>query len=97
IVEGETVDIDEGQEVSSRKVGESSGAQQDVVRSSEGSAVPVPSFDMNIANPTGSVPLVSYDSTLGVNEKEAIEKILLITAEGGLVRGYEGDNETIGS
>ncbi|OIT35102.1 hypothetical protein A4A49_58178, partial [Nicotiana attenuata] len=96
MAEGETIDSDEGQEVSSQKVGEIPEAQQDVVRSSEGSAAPVPSFDLNIANPIGNVPLVSSDSTLGVNEQEAIENMLLIATEGGLVGGYEGINETIG-
>ncbi|XP_070055103.1 uncharacterized protein [Nicotiana tomentosiformis] len=45
----------------------------------------------------GNVPLASSESTLGVNEQEAIDNILLIAVEGGLVGGYEGVNETIGS
>lgn len=97
IAEDETVDGDEGQEVSSQKVGKSSETQQDVVSSGEGPAVPAPSFDLNIATHTGNVLPTSSDSILAVNEKEAIENILLIVAEGGLVGGYKGDNETIGS
>ncbi|OIT03369.1 hypothetical protein A4A49_57544, partial [Nicotiana attenuata] len=97
MAEGETVDGDEGQEVSSQKAGESAEAQQDVVRSSEGSAATTPSFDLNIANPTGNIPHVYSESTLGVNEQETIENMLLIADEGSLVDGYEGVNETIGS
>ncbi|OIT27292.1 hypothetical protein A4A49_65854, partial [Nicotiana attenuata] len=97
MAEGETVDGDEGQEVFSHKVGESFEAQQDMACSSEGSTAPTPSFDLNVATPTCNVPHASSDSILEVNEKEAIEYMLLIAVEGGLVGGYECDSETIGS
>ncbi|XP_070045306.1 uncharacterized protein [Nicotiana tomentosiformis] len=46
---------------------------------------------------TGNIPLVSSESTLCLNEQEAIENMLLIAVEGSLVGGYEGESETIGS
>ncbi|OIT04309.1 hypothetical protein A4A49_65178, partial [Nicotiana attenuata] len=78
---------EEGQEVSSQQIGEISEAQQDVVGSGEVSEVPTPSLDLNIATPAGNVPHVSSDSIMGVNEREAIENMLLITTEGGLLKG----------
>ncbi|OIT39284.1 hypothetical protein A4A49_64020 [Nicotiana attenuata] len=85
MADDEIVDGEEGQEVSSQKVGESFETQQDVVCSGEVSIVPTPSFDLNIATPTCNIPPAYSDTLLGVNEREAIEAIenmLLISTEG---------------
>ncbi|XP_019250915.1 PREDICTED: uncharacterized protein LOC109229820 [Nicotiana attenuata] len=76
---------------------QSKQAANNIASCGEGSVVPAPSLNLNIATPTANVLYASSDSVLEVNEKEAIENMLLIAAEGGLVDVYEGDNETIGS
>ncbi|OIT33931.1 hypothetical protein A4A49_23295 [Nicotiana attenuata] len=97
MAEDETIDRDEVQEISRQKVGEIYETQQDAVGSGEVSAVPTPGFDVYIATSTCNVPHASSDSILGVNLKVAIENMLLIATEGGLVGGYECDDTTIGS
>ncbi|OIT33755.1 hypothetical protein A4A49_63694 [Nicotiana attenuata] len=97
MVDDETIDRDEGKEVSFRRLRKSLKPKQDVVSSGEVSLVPTPNFDLKIATPTGNVPPTSSGSILVVNEKEAIENMLLIATKGGLVGGYECDDETIGS
>ncbi|XP_070049670.1 uncharacterized protein [Nicotiana tomentosiformis] len=90
MAEGDTVEGEKTQEVSSLQVEESTEAQQSVLRDYKESA---PSLDLNVANPTGNV---SPEFTLGLNEQEAIETTLLIAAEGVVVGGCEEVNETVG-
>ncbi|OIT27559.1 hypothetical protein A4A49_64945, partial [Nicotiana attenuata] len=94
----EMLDGEEGQEVSSQQVGEVSTAQQDVAGSGEVSEVLAPSFDLNVVSPTGNATPASSDYTLlGVSEREAIENMLLIATDGGLVGEYECGDVTTGS
>lgn len=65
MAEDKIVDGEEGQEVSGQRVGEISTAQQDVVGIGEALEVPAPTFDLDIATPTGNIPHTSSDSILG--------------------------------
>ncbi|XP_070049093.1 uncharacterized protein [Nicotiana tomentosiformis] len=64
MAEGETVEEEENQEVSSLRLEESS-EQQAVVRTSDESAMTTPGLDLNVANPIGNTPHVPSEFTLG--------------------------------
>ncbi|OIS96853.1 hypothetical protein A4A49_60699 [Nicotiana attenuata] len=98
MAEDEILDGEEGPEVSSQQVGEVSTTQQDVSSSGEASEVPASMVDLNIASPTGNAPHAYTVSTLlGVSKREAIENMLLIATDGGLVGEYECGDVTVGS
>nr|XP_016497140.1 PREDICTED: uncharacterized protein LOC107815996 [Nicotiana tabacum]XP_016497141.1 PREDICTED: uncharacterized protein LOC107815996 [Nicotiana tabacum]XP_016497142.1 PREDICTED: uncharacterized protein LOC107815996 [Nicotiana tabacum]XP_016497143.1 PREDICTED: uncharacterized protein LOC107815996 [Nicotiana tabacum]XP_016497144.1 PREDICTED: uncharacterized protein LOC107815996 [Nicotiana tabacum]XP_016497145.1 PREDICTED: uncharacterized protein LOC107815996 [Nicotiana tabacum] len=59
--------------------------------------MPTPSLDLNTADPTGNIPFVPSEFTLGLKEQEAIENMLSIVVEGCLVGDYEGMSEHNGS
>ncbi|XP_070040748.1 uncharacterized protein [Nicotiana tomentosiformis] len=91
MVDEDTMDGEENQEISSLPLEESFVTEQRVGHTSDESTMAAPSFD-----PTGNDPLMPSEVTLELQEHEDIENMLSIAAKGSLIRGYEGVSELQG-
>ncbi|OIT19763.1 hypothetical protein A4A49_40196 [Nicotiana attenuata] len=84
MVEEDTVEEEENQEISSLPV-------------EENSAMSTPGIDLNAVNYIDNAFSMPSKCTLELQEQKTIENILSIATEGSLVGGYEGMYETNGS